>query len=860
MATTGEWGGIQVRLDIPELQDALSLVGGVFDLVIVALDIALNVLSIVKSFVSSLLNPVRAIVQELIRSLQNLILDFRKAGFYAHGDWTLLGDTTFEQLKGGYPGYQRRMLARLMDRTDLNRPTFSGSTTVLALFLYLGVNVSFVDDLANFEQFGRVNQLLSGFAGFFGFDINGNPLPVPTGLTANYAGGRNRYPSGGAPSSSIATLRASTSQIFGRTSTILQWSLAPSPGANSGTSPAPVVPPDGFLVEISVWPNGLYAGYLAPVPGSTGGPDGVPPEGSSETPSSYSTGLYQEGSTGRPLQIFGGRESVKIDAEVSWDASFDSGTLRPGARPAFFLRNLTDTQIVKSNVFDGPDATRYYNQRTLHIPHAEVIAQALVGGTYSLELSAEDLPWITPIAEDGTPDFENATKPSTVYVRVLSSSGKVSNADSFRWNLVPVRTAESVQVRPEGDLSASDRSLPSGVVPVTFPSENQNLYIQALQTALAVMVLSRSDLQLPSSSLNPNLVTQLEETVTVAGRTVTRGSTFDPTGLESAAQNLLSIFGNVSNYWTSSADPSIFGSDVLSKVGTLSDLIVEQRGNLPEAVLNSRRDRFARLVNWKWSETNVEGASGLAALNYSILQGLTAADLDGNDLPMYVAKNAYSFSGYETEPMASNAEARDRGVLATYNSSGFGFAVPGMPKVSKAAPIVVPRESEGAWYARSLFTDEVYGLAQEVLGLVAAEMTSSGGWIAIRPFQSVGNLSGLQDVSSLVQNFLEGFAAGIQGGEDVLLGFISMLEQRIREIQEVLRRIRSYLEIPLSIEIPDAVGLVLVANGVDGVISGLTSSTNAPTDGPSAYSGGIVVLGGGVPALITDLITLLVSS
>lgn len=859
MATTGEWGGLQVRLDIPELQDAVSVVSGVFDLVIAALDIALSVLNIIKSFASSLLNPARVLIQELIAQLQNLLLDFRKAGFYVNGDWYLLGDTTFDQLRGGYAGYQQRMITRLMDRTDPNRPVFTDSTTVLALFLYVGARVQFVDGLATFEQFGLIEQLLSAFAEFFGFNVNGTPLPIPTGLRSNFAGGATRLPTGGASASSVATFRAANSVVMGRTSTILQWSLAPSPGTNPAT-PSPVVPPDGFLVELSVWPQGLYAGYLAPTPGSTGGPDGVPPEGSSETPSSYSTGLYLEADTGRPLQIFGGKDSVLLDASVSWDEAFDGGTLRPGARPAFFLRNLTDTQFIRTNVFDGPDSTVYYNQRTLYVPHAEVLTQSLVGGVYSLELSEGDLPLETPIAADGTPEFEKATRARTVYVRVLSCSDRIVGKDGFQWKVVPVETPESVKIQPKGGIPPSARSTPSEVLSVTFPSVDSNLYLQALNTALAVMILSRSDLQLPSETLDPSLKEKLNETVTISGRTVTRGSTFTPTGLEPFAQNLLPLFGNPQDYFAQSAPPSAFGNDLRGKIGVLADQILESQGNLPEAVLATRRDRFTRLVEWKWSETEVEGASGDENLKVSILQSLTASDAEGEPFPVYVAKNASSLAGYETDPVASAIEARDRGVLATYPASGFGVAIPGIPRVRKTAPIVALREGEKAWYARALISEEIYEISREVLGLAATEMTASGGWIAIRPFQSVGTLSGVQDVSSLLQNFLEGIGAGLQGGEDLILNFISMLEQRVREIQEVIRRIRSYLAIPLSIEIPDAVGLVLVANGTNGVISGLTTSTNAPTDESDSYAGGLVILGGGVPALITDLIMLLVSS
>jgi hypothetical protein len=582
---------------------------------------------------------------------------------------------------------------------------------------------------------------------------------------------------------------------------------------------------------------------------------GVPGEGSSDTPSSYSTSLYQEADTGKPLQIFGGLDSVVLGEGIQWTGSVTvDRTMELGARPAFFITDLTSTQLIQTNVFQPPDGTpagRYYNQRTLYVPHSSVLAQSLVGGTYSLELSKDDLPWQTPISPDGVPLFDKATQATTAFVRVLSCSDKVTAKDSFKWNVVPQTTPESAQIKPIGEPGTADRSQPSQAIEVTFPTTETNTYLRALQTALAVMMISRSDIVLPSSTLNPALTIDLDTT------------TYMPTGLETLAQNLLPIFGTApQDYFLSAMQPAAFGSDIRSKIGVLADLIIEQQGNPPQSVLTSLSDLFTRLTEWTWSDTTVVGASGLSDLKVTILNSL-APSSDESELTMYVAKNASSLNGFMTNDNGSVAKCRTLGVLDTYNDSGFGSGIPTMPDATRAAPIVVALGDQGdpvrAWYARQLIPAEIYTAAQQVLGLAAGESTASGGWIAVRPFQSVGNLAGLQNVTAQIQNFLEAIAAGIQGGADLIENFISMLEQRIREIQELIRRIETYLEIPLSIEIPDAVGLALVANGMDGVVSGLVSATNKPTDGPEAYAGGLVVLGGGVPAIITDLLLLLIS-
>lgn len=845
MATTGEWGGLQIRFDIPELTDAITVVDSVFEIVIVALDIALTVLNVIKSFVSSLLNPVRAIIQELIAAIQNLLLDFRQAGFYANGDWNLLGDTTLEQLKGGYSAYQNRMITRLTDLNDYNRPTFTPSTTVLALFLYTGADISFVNKLADFSvPLNTIHQLIDGFSGFFGIDINNSSLPVPMDLKSFFTGGASRT----ASDSSITDLRASVSRSAGRISTILQWKLSPSPGSDASL-PLPVVPPDGFLIEVSVWPKGLYAGYLAPTPGSTGGVAGIPNPESTDTPAAYSTGMYQEGDTGRTLQIFGGIDSVKLGEDVQWSESFGAnGRLKDGARPAFFLKDLSSTQIIQTNVLQPPagDTTgRVFNQRTFYVSHSEVLSQSLVGGTFSFELDSADLPWETPIKEDGSPDFEAATQAKTAYVRVLSCSNKVTSESGFRWDVVKKTSPESVMIKPVG-LTLSDRSLPSEAIAVSFPTEGTDLYIQALQTAVAVMLLSRSDLVLPSAALNTALAATLEDQ-----------STYVATGLETFAQTFLpSLEASLQDYFTSVAMPPAFGKDILAKVGVLTDMIIERQGNPPQTVLNSLSGVFTKLTQWKWSDTTFVGPQDDANLSVTILGSLDTSLRDATPT-MSIAKNASSLMEFETRPLQSVSQCREKGVFSEYEYSGMGYGISTMPDSSKSAPLVVSggsRPFTGIWYARDLITTEIYTACQQVLGLTVSENTASGGWLAFRPFQSVGTVAGVQKISTKVQDYLEAAAAGLQGGADLILNFISMLEQRVREIQELIQSIDTYLSIPLSIEIPDAVGLALVANGMDGVVEGLLSAGNKPTDGPEAYSGGLVLLGGGVPALITDII------
>jgi hypothetical protein len=605
------------------------------------------------------------------------------------------------------------------------------------------------------------------------------------------------------------------------------------------------------LVEISVFPEGLYLGYLTPAPSSTGAVDGT---GDAEGTPSYTTAFYQEADTGNPLVIFGGLDTVVLGEDVQWAPAFedDGTTLRDGATPAFFMRNLGDTEILHSEVLAPPSSDgKFYNQRTFYVPHADVISQALIGGTYSLELASSDMPWITSINEDGSPDLPGAVQATTAFVRVLSCSNKVTGPGSFKWSVGPARTPTDVQVRPIDGFNVADRSAPSEVIEVTFPTAGTDNYMTALKTALAVMILSRSDVVLPSAALDPALAIENME----PGAT----DSYIPTGLESFALNLFPIFGgNLQPYFLDPVSPRAFGADLLAKILTLADLIVEQQGNLSQTLLTSLAETFTELSEWEWSDTDVIGVAGLAPFNMTIL-GSLVPDQDNQYLDSYVGKNTRSLLGFGPgSAESSQTRSNELGLAASYPEAGFGDGLPGVVNVIEAAPIVVTATNRVARYARKLFTERIYEISAQVLGLSVTQVQTTGGWIAVRPFQSIGNLSGLQDITAMIQNFLETIAAGIQGGADLILNFISMMEQRVREIQEVIRRIQSYLDIPLSITIPDALGLALVANGVSGIVNGLVSAGNKPVDGPQAYAGGIVIIGGGIPAIITDLLLLLI--
>ncbi len=844
MPEVGSWGGLQVRLTIPEVNDVLGPLNSALDVVNIGLDIGLSTLQVVKTFTIPTLNPTKAILDELIGLCRGTLIDLRKAGLYAHmGDFsTIASGQPLSTIQGGYDGYQRRMIARLNDRRDIRRPEFNGDTTVLAIFIYTGVDVSFVDgllDTTKFQSLRRTGQAFGQLLGIAGVSGRNTSLPTPSNLAVTYP--QTATPAGGGGPSSYLRLVTATSQMMGRNTAVVSWTLPTNTGSSN---PIPTIPPAGFIVEVSCYPEGFYVGWMAPTASTTGGSGGG---GSEDGHQSYETGTYKEGTTGQPLRIMGGADSARLDSGVQWDACFDGTTIRTGARPAYFFRDPSVPETLH-NPFPKVGDT-YYNQKTFFVSRESINLQALVGGTYTLELRRDDLPLYAPIKEDGTVDTRNAVAPSEVYVRVTAVTDTVTAANfrSLQWDIKPRTNAEREQVGLVTPFTLDVKGTPSGIVRVAFPSEETSVYARALQSALAILLLSRSDIQ-PADPVTHGPPPEEEPIVG------TPLYVYEPKGLEGPGKDLIPLVEtNPQRFFGQrGSSPDSFTRDLYTKVVSLADQVMLAQGNLPPALLRNRADAFNRLVNWRWSESSVTGVSGNSALNQTILESLCISRIDANETVL--CRNIYGIQGFWRDlgvavPLAMELQARDDFASGTFGDVPDGFS---------SAPMVCDISRRKAWYVRDIIPPDIYALAAEVLAITTSRV-GVGGWMAWRPLVGVGPLAANGRVLQMVEGFLGSLSAGTESVESGILRTISFLEQRVAEVQNILERIREYLDIPFQISIPDAVILPVLATGTDGVIEALVASESKPADGPKAYSAGMVLLGGGLPTILVDLLLLLLA-
>lgn len=848
-STVATWGGLDIQLVSEEAVAAIEAAKSFLEILNEALSIALGVGEIAKTFVTSNLNLARALVREILDQLRSLIQDLFSLGVYANlGDLRLLRQGT-AGLKGGYRAYERRMLQRLNDRSDPNRPDYTNSATVLALFFYIGVDISFIDDLIDTSRFGPLRQLLRSFATLLGLSFDGNDLSLPVAVNL-----RAEYTSPDASTAQDFTLALSS--LLGRTRIQIVWNTAPAPNGNSQDA-QPTVPPCGFIVEVSCYPQGFTAAWIGPAPSGTGIGNTPSPTGGGNT-QAFTTGQYQTSTTGQPLVIFGGEDAILIEPPVQWPPGFTPGTnLDSGSHPLYFYRDARTPEVIRKAFGKGPqeiengqDVTPYYNQKRFFVTKAEAIAQGILNGNYSITLKETDLPWYCPIVNG---EFDPSLKelPRSVYVRVIPVSNRVdeNNFRSAQWKPQPWTGSDQtiVNLNPvviSGDpepLGASDLGTPSEVVEIAIPNAQQNLYAQALQTALAIVTLSRSDLDTPDP--------------VSGGQNPPPDRTYQPTGLESVATEISQklLIPTPENYYNqrpSTESPNGFVSDLYPRISAAADAYIRTQGVLSQDLLDSLQPTLEDLVNWKWSDSPTSVASGNPALRYTILQSLLSTNVN---TPL--SRNRNTTRLYYSNPSGTPAAVLEE-IRAKWLEGTFGITY--HPTSLDSSPVIGP--SRGAqpqyWFVRDLIPDEIYTKAATVLALTSSQTASTAGgtWVSKRLFAPRAPTGAVLTVLNKVDGFFNTLFAGGEDVSDGITRVIDFLEQRVREIQELIRRIETLLDIPYQISFPSAKVLVLITNGTSGIVSGLVSAREKPQEGPKAYAGGLVFVAGSAPSILIDIV------
>jgi len=848
-----------------------STINNLIDFLLGVLDLALAALEIVKAFAIGFLDPINAIIDAILAEVEQVLENLRKAGLYLAGDW-YLAQPPFEDLRGGFAAYKTRMTARFTDTKDPSRPDLSDRIPVFAMFLYASVDFAGIHTLA---------QFLSQLVGFLNFNLRSTKtLQTPVDIRAQYSSvdGFLGVFENLAETFVRAGQAVNTQDITGGEALTLSsfssaqvpdvaqltWKLGGAPKKRPSLG-LPGPPPAGFLIEVSTIREGLQVFYDRPLPNS------AKVEGGSGTVQDREVGRVVT-PEGVPLVLYGGADQVELDGIGYNDSMKDLGQVKDGAPRVFALRSAADNVPIPLELlkFGSVDLL----QKTFFVSVLDIFG-AMVAlfnpdyfqeATYTKNLRFDEMPYNVDfeIGSDGKVEAKNPQRPQTFYARISTVSSNITRKDDFRYKLrdatadnpgKPLQAEYSTIQLNEGagvQGSRGDRSEPSTVLEITFPSDSAKVYLQQLTAALAVLALSRADLEVGEED------TQL---------TFRSGKAKTATGLEPFAKLIPSILlATNPNDFYDLADEDTESSDVLTF-----------RQSLLKGCSRVAADLYRKMGAQPGAESELfQGASSLLTFKWS-----DAINMDDN-VNSYDETILGSLSDYTTVPgLARNPECagqklrrgimlRNVGRKVTVKSREPGFYSQTLGELSTASlnfggitmgsadrsPSLSVSARDGSthiYFVRNIIPPEVYAAASQVLSFAsgpALRPAEDGAWLSLRFGQLIPGFDLLLD---MIVNWVRSLQLGASSIVDAILAYIDFLESRVLELQALLRRLDAIVQGLIPIRLPPVGALFLVGKGTTDILSQFLSAAEAPQDPATSYGGGAVLLAVGAPEFLINL-------
>lgn len=156
-------------------KDILEGARSAMETLMVYLDVLKAILDTIKIFLVDFGNPIKALVEALIRLIEELFLSLKQSGIFAYFDVPdPTSDPNFDHYSGGYPALQQRFKASLFDAQDFNRPQPRQGSTQSGFVLMV------VSADTPYALIARIKQLLR----FFGREFVSPRYEAPDNLRA----------------------------------------------------------------------------------------------------------------------------------------------------------------------------------------------------------------------------------------------------------------------------------------------------------------------------------------------------------------------------------------------------------------------------------------------------------------------------------------------------------------------------------------------------------------------------------------------------------------------------------------------------------------------------------------------------
>jgi hypothetical protein len=138
--------------------------------------------------------------------------------------------------------------------------------------------------------------------------------------------------------------------------------------------------------------------------------------------------------------------------------------------------------------------------------------------------------------------------------------------------------------------------------------------------------------------------------------------------------------------------------------------------------------------------------------------------------------------------------------------------------------------------------------------LFTAQANSSGAWLSYRPFKN-SNLKGFLDVVDTIKGYAEAISAGLDDMVQVMLNYINSLKVRLAELQRIIKKIKALIDAILGFSLPTGLYATFHSgNGTGGLVNAVLNSDNKPDIDKEGIGMGVMLVGGGVPVILTDLL------
>lgn len=879
-----KWGGLELELPPPFLEPIITAINDVLELIVVFLDIVLVVLEICKVFVLGLVGPILAVLEALIALIESLANDLRKAGFYIRYDEEFFNNKNFQEnltnCMGGYSNWESKCFNWLIDSSDPNRPDFSTASGVLGLFFYMSVDIS--------EVIRLIKTMMSLIRLFSNYPGKGTMLQTPTDLKFEFkrdpftaAGWSDMWESDEAPPK------------MGE----LTWGFSAAP-ANALGMAMPAFPPDACILEISTIRDGLMVGAQRQVPGTTD---------ANKQKNSFVPAPTMDG--GGPLRIYGGTRTLvggkngqRPDQLLN---GYDAVNLTNSGKGAVWLvKNPEDPNPISLaewvNAESWGAGKGPIMQKQVVIHHNNAMLYFFPEFKYTL--IQEEMPYALKEVTNGKPVPESEPA-REVYVRIAAGTDSVVMFEPMH---SMNKVQESLKTKSEGISGyvienidnpleplktehfpwPNSRGRLSQPIKVTFPSEAQKDFMKMIKVAVCIALLCRGELdEDPADQKEPNP---------------------KDSGFWKVSKQVLQGFGFAGGwggqvYETGGVTPGTWAPSKVS-IATAAENIAEafqrRAGSIPDAVFEGLVKAHGKNLLFYMGGTRSHPLVDGTIPSFSTTCGVMSPEgkkyhFDGSEKyatntlfdhcntfetgqERYIGAHlnyeapwdkitrgtyhqSFKFYGVKQGVKASQFPSNDAGMIKIENDNlpvmigmtqqSFGsldetaiFDM--MSFAAKREAVVVP--------ARNCFTRAQLQSALAVLN-VATSGVSEGNWIAVRPLETI--LLPVEEFLEKLLNWLKTVRDGLLAIVKQILDYIRMIEARIMEIQQLIRKIQAILRMFADFTVSAELHmLVCTGAGTQGLISEFMQSENKPDDGQGAVGTGLVVVAGGLPLIILDLL------